>query len=37
MILLMYGVVLLVVFIAVAVAALKDSRLAHAVANTKSE
>jgi hypothetical protein len=37
MVLVMYGVVLLIAFIAVAVAAIKDARLANAVANTKSE
>ena len=35
MVLVMYGVVLLIVFIAVAVAAMKDTRLAEAAADHK--
>ncbi len=34
MVVVMYGVVLLIILIAVAVAALKDARLADAAANT---
>jgi len=37
MVLVMYGIVLLIVFLAVAVAAMKDARLARAVAAAKSE
>jgi hypothetical protein len=37
MVLVMYGIVLLIVSIAVAVAAIKDAGLAKSVANTKSE
>jgi hypothetical protein len=37
MVFVMYGVVLLIGFIAVAVAAMKDTRLAKAAANPKSK
>ena len=37
MVFVMYGVVLLIAFIAVAVAAMKDARVANAVANKKSQ
>ena len=37
MVFVMYGVVLLIGFIAVAVAAMKDARLAKAAANPKSK
>lgn len=37
MVFVMYGVVLLIVFIAVAAAAMKDARLAKAAANPKSK
>jgi hypothetical protein len=37
MVFVMYGVVLLIVFIAVVVAAMKDTRLASTAADTKSE
>ena len=36
MVFVMYGIVLLIVFIAVAVAAIRDVHLAKAVANTKT-
>jgi hypothetical protein len=37
MVFVMYGVVLLIVFIAVAVAAMKDSRLSKAAAGAQSK
>jgi hypothetical protein len=37
MVIVMYGIVLLTVFISVAVAAMRDARLADVAANTKSK
>jgi len=37
MVIVMYGIVLLIVLVAVAVAATKDARLVRAFANTKSK
>jgi hypothetical protein len=37
MVIVMYGTVLLIVFISVTIAAMRDARLADAAANTKSK